>query len=96
MFRELTAHSQEVLYKRHLLCCFRVMSVGFIRIGVELWSPVQLQSWCSQLTLHAHNIPSAVCSAPPKDEQVMLEKGKGKGKGQHITGHEGSRGGVEV
>jgi hypothetical protein len=34
---------------------------------------VSLQSWHSQLTLYARNIPSAVCLAPPEDEQVMLE-----------------------
>jgi hypothetical protein len=28
---------------------------------------------CSQLTQHARNIPSAVCLAPPEDEQAMLE-----------------------
>jgi hypothetical protein len=37
----------------------------------------ELQSWHSQLTLHARNIPSAVCGAPPEDEQVTLETCKG-------------------
>jgi hypothetical protein len=48
----------------------------------------------SQLTGHARNIPSAVWEAPPEDEQVMLEKYKGKGKAiplQTLTGPEGSR-----
>jgi hypothetical protein len=36
MFRALLAHPQEVLYKRHLVYCVRVMSVGCTRIGVEL------------------------------------------------------------
>jgi hypothetical protein len=35
------------------------------------------QSWHSQLTLHARNIPSAVCVAPPEDEQVILETCRG-------------------
>jgi hypothetical protein len=53
MFRALLAQPQEVLHKRHLVYCVRVMSVGCIRIGV--------------------GTPSAVCVAPPEDEQVMLE-----------------------
>jgi hypothetical protein len=44
MFRPLPAHPQEALHKPHLLYCVRVLSVGCIRIGVEI------QSWCSQLT----------------------------------------------
>jgi hypothetical protein len=36
MFRALIAHSQEVLNKRHLVYCVRVMSVGCTRIEVEL------------------------------------------------------------
>jgi hypothetical protein len=58
MFRALLADPQEVLHKRHLIYCVRVMSVGCTRIGVAL---------------HGHSIPSAVCGAPPEDEQVMLE-----------------------
>jgi hypothetical protein len=38
---------------------------------------LKLQSWHSQLTLHARNIPSAVCAAPPEKEQVMLETCRG-------------------
>jgi hypothetical protein len=34
---------------------------------------VKLQWWHSKLTLHARNIPSAVCVAPRDDEHVMLE-----------------------
>jgi hypothetical protein len=30
-------------------------------------------TWCSQLTYHLHNIPSAACAANPEDELVMLE-----------------------
>jgi hypothetical protein len=67
MFRELLAHPQEALHKRHLVHCVHVMSVGCIRIGFPL------QSWCSQLTKHARNITSVVCVAPPEDEQVMVE-----------------------
>jgi hypothetical protein len=33
---------------------------------------IAVQSWHSQLTLYARNIPSAVCAATPEDEQVML------------------------
>jgi hypothetical protein len=29
------------------------------------------------LTLYTHNIPKAVCRAPPEDEQVMLEMSRG-------------------
>jgi hypothetical protein len=44
MFRALLAHPQEVLHKRHLVYCVRVMSVGCTRTGVKF------QSWCSQGT----------------------------------------------
>jgi hypothetical protein len=30
-----------------------------------------------QLTLYARNIPNSVCSAPPKDKQVILETRRG-------------------
>jgi hypothetical protein len=36
MFRALLAHPQEVLHKRHLVYCVRVMSVGCTRNGVAL------------------------------------------------------------
>jgi hypothetical protein len=42
MFRALLAHPQEVLYKRHLVYCVRVMSVGCTRIGVELVQPTDI------------------------------------------------------
>jgi hypothetical protein len=71
MFRALLADPQEVLHKRHLIHCLRVTSVGYTRIAVSL------QSWCSQLTKHARNIPSSACVAPTEDEQVMLEKCSG-------------------
>jgi hypothetical protein len=29
VFRALLAHPQEALYKRHLVCCFRIMSFGW-------------------------------------------------------------------
>jgi hypothetical protein len=38
IFRALLSHPQEVLHKRHLVYCVRVMSVGCTRIGVELMS----------------------------------------------------------
>jgi hypothetical protein len=60
MFRELLAHPQEVLYKRHAVYYVCVMSVG-----------------CTQLMLNTCNIPSAVCLAPPEDEQVTLETCRG-------------------
>jgi hypothetical protein len=53
---------------------------GFQQTFNQDWSGVPLQSWCSQLTLHACNIQSAVCVAPPEDEQVMLETCKVKVK----------------
>jgi hypothetical protein len=36
MFRTLLADPQEVLYKRHLVYCVRVMSVGCTRIKIPL------------------------------------------------------------
>jgi hypothetical protein len=38
MFRALLVHPQEVLHKRHLVYCVRVMSVGCTRVGVKLRS----------------------------------------------------------
>jgi hypothetical protein len=67
MFRALLAHPQEVLHKRHLVYCLRIMSVG---CGTNA---VSLQSCHIQLTLHVRNIPSAVFAALPEDDQVMLE-----------------------
>jgi hypothetical protein len=64
MFRALLAHPQEAVHKRHGILCDCYVS----------WLH---QSWCSQLTKHAHNIPSAVCVAPPEDEHVMLETCRG-------------------
>jgi hypothetical protein len=58
MFRALLAHPQEVLHKRHLVYCVRIMSVGC--------GTVALQSCHS-------NILNAVCVAPSEDEQEMLE-----------------------
>jgi hypothetical protein len=70
MFRALHAHPQEALYKRHLVYCVGVMSVGCTRIGVELRStPILVQP----IDITPSNIPSAVCVGPPEDEQVMLE-----------------------
>jgi hypothetical protein len=69
IFRALLAHPQEALNKRHLVYCVRIKSVGF--------GTVALQSWHSQLTLYARNIPIAICVAPPEDERGMLETGRG-------------------
>jgi hypothetical protein len=45
MFRALLVHPQEALYKRHLVYCLSVMSVGCKSIGMELRStPILLQS----------------------------------------------------
>jgi hypothetical protein len=41
------------------------MSVGCGTVAVKL------QPCHSQLTLHARNLPIAICAAPPEDEQVM-------------------------
>jgi hypothetical protein len=70
MFRALLAHPEEVLHKRQLVYCVRVMSVGCY----QDWSgttPILVQH------KHTYNIPSAVCVAPPQDEQVMLETCRG-------------------
>jgi hypothetical protein len=74
MFRALLSHPQEALHKRHFLHYVRIMSAGCATIAVKLPS---WQSWHSQLTLYASNIPSAVCLAPPEDEQVMFETRRG-------------------
>jgi hypothetical protein len=37
----------------------------------------RLQFHSNRGTLYARNIPSAVCSEPPEDEQVMLETCRG-------------------
>jgi hypothetical protein len=57
MFRELRAHPQEALHKWQLVYFVRVMSFGCTR--------------CCYLT--SHTCKCAVCTAPPVDEQVMLE-----------------------
>jgi hypothetical protein len=67
VFRAILGHPQETLYKRCLVYCVRIMSVGSGTVAVKL------QPCHSQLTLYARNIPNAVCAAPPEDEQVMLE-----------------------
>jgi hypothetical protein len=67
MFQALLAHPQEVLHKRHLVYCERILSVDCIGVKVEL------QPGCSQLIPHARTIPSAAYVIPPEDEQVMLE-----------------------
>jgi hypothetical protein len=61
MFRALLAHPQDALHKRHLVYCVRVMTVGCTKTGVG----------------HARNIPSAVCVAPPENEQVILKTRRG-------------------
>jgi hypothetical protein len=71
IFQALLAHPQEVVHKQHLVYCVRVMSVGCGTVAVKL------QTCHSQLTLYARNIPNAFSAAPPKDEQVMLEKCRG-------------------
>jgi hypothetical protein len=65
MFRALLAPPQEALHERHLVYCVCATIV------------VKLQSWHSQLTLHARIIPTAVCEAPPEDEEVLLETCRG-------------------
>jgi hypothetical protein len=60
MFRALLAHLQEDLYKRHLVYCMRVMSVGCTRIGMELVS--------------GKRTPVAVWKNIPKISLIMLGK----------------------
>jgi hypothetical protein len=71
MFQALLAHPQEALHKRQVVYCVRIMFVGCATVAFSL------HSWHSQLTLYARNIPSDVCSAPPEDEQIMLETCRG-------------------
>jgi hypothetical protein len=67
MFQELLTHPQEVLNKRNLVYCVRIMSVVARK----------LKSWHSQLTFYVRSIPNAVFGAPPEGEQVMLETCRG-------------------
>jgi hypothetical protein len=65
-------------YLRQNICRCRKWEGGAL-CHLTKWISIAkpLQSWCSQLTKHARNIPSAVCVAPPEDEQVMLETCRG-------------------
>jgi hypothetical protein len=68
MFRALLAHPQQALhngtwYTACVLCQLAVPGLEWNCFG--------------QLIPHASNIPSAVCAAPPEDEQVMLETYRG-------------------
>jgi hypothetical protein len=62
VFRALLAHPQEVLDKRQVVKCLRIMSVGCTTLGVKE---------------HARNMKNAVCVAPPEDEQVIRETCRG-------------------
>jgi hypothetical protein len=59
MFRTLLSRPQEVLHKQHWVHGVR-LSVGRGTVAVLV-------------TLHARNIPSAVCAVCPDDEHVMFE-----------------------
>jgi hypothetical protein len=61
MFRALLAYPDEALHKRPLVYLVRVSDISSTPTLVAT-------NW-----QHACNIPSAACSAPPEDEQVMLE-----------------------
>jgi hypothetical protein len=55
------------------------MALGILRACYVSWLH---QDWSStpilvQPTVITRNIPSAVCEAPPEDEQVMLETYRG-------------------
>jgi hypothetical protein len=65
MFRALFAHPQEAHHKRHLVYCVCVMSEAEAEASI-LVQPADIT-----------NIPSAVCVAPPEDEQAMLETCRG-------------------
>jgi hypothetical protein len=71
MFRALLVQPQEVMHKRHLVYCVRIMSVACGTVVVAL------KPYHSQLTLYARNIPNAVCEVPLEDEQVMVETCRG-------------------
>jgi hypothetical protein len=64
MFPALLAQPQEVLHKRHLVYCVRIMSVG---------CGIVMQPCHSQLTLFESSIPNAACATPPEHEKVTLE-----------------------
>jgi hypothetical protein len=63
MFRELLAHPQEVLHKRHLV---------ILRAEISRY----LNTF-KYLLISAPNIQNVVCETPPEDEQVMLETCRG-------------------
>jgi hypothetical protein len=52
-----------------ILCVIYQLAASRIRVELQFHS----NPASSQLTQHARSIPSAVCGAPPADEQVMLE-----------------------
>jgi hypothetical protein len=63
MFQALLAHPQEMLHKWNLVYCVPVI-VSWLHHDWSGTVPVPLQSWCSQLTQHACQIPSAVYAEP--------------------------------
>jgi hypothetical protein len=67
-------HPQEELYKRHLVYCVRVMSVGCTRIGVEFRSTSILVQPTDITRMQYTKF--RLCN-PPEDEQVMLETCRG-------------------
>jgi hypothetical protein len=48
-----------------------------LRIKVLYTFRATMQPWHNQLTLYARNIPNAIRTTPPEDEQVMLETCRG-------------------
>jgi hypothetical protein len=79
-------HLYCVRVTRMSVCCYQDWSgtgwaLGILCACYVSWLLPGLEWNCnpgsSQLTKHARNIPSAVCVAPPEDEQVMLETYRG-------------------
>jgi hypothetical protein len=73
------SHKPDYQYDERTWCTFHSIywesgvSICFEHYLLILRKRCTLQSCHSQLTLYAHNIPSAVCAAPTEDEEVMLE-----------------------
>jgi hypothetical protein len=67
-----------------VIICALIFGVFFFKILYEYLLSVscgtvavKLQPCHSQLTLYTYTIPNTVCSAPPDNEQVMLETFRG-------------------
>jgi hypothetical protein len=68
MFRALLAQLQELLHKWHWVSVCMLCQLA--APGLEWKSNPGAANWRNT---HTHNIPNAICVAPPEDEQLMFE-----------------------